>query len=47
VTFLINENGKWHKLMDDLNGLKKEYLDLANKVLGQLPTFHDVEVGRH
>ncbi len=39
VIYPINGNGKWCKWMDNQNGLKKEYLDLANKVLGIATNF--------
>jgi hypothetical protein len=34
VIYPIDGNGKWYKWMDNLNGLKKEYLDLENKEIG-------------
>jgi hypothetical protein len=37
----MESGAKW---MDDLNGLKKEYLDLSNKKPGQLRTFLDSRV---
>jgi hypothetical protein len=39
VIYPINGNGKWCKWMDNLNGLKKEYLNLAKKELGIATNF--------
>jgi hypothetical protein len=39
VNYPIKVNQKWQNWIKNLGGLQKEYLDLANKVLGWLPTF--------